>query len=154
VSSAVTVTTLLVEDDQHKLDKLSAFMREGFPRNEIRVARSYQNALKVIRDWRPVLVILDMSLPTYEDGGGRPRPFAGKELLHEVKRRSIPSIIIIVTQFESFGEGAEKKTLEQLRGELTKEYRGWYRGIVYYNPAEDGWRDALKKLIEKAEAIL
>jgi DNA-binding NarL/FixJ family response regulator len=141
------ITTLIVEDDQYKLEAIEHFLKTLPSSFLIRIARSYQSALKTIRDWHPELVLLDMSLPTYEGGGGRPRPFAGKELLHEIKRRKIGSNVVIVTQFDSFGEGSEQKTLEQLRAEVSNQYHQWYRGTVYYNPAESAWRDALSRII-------
>ena len=147
--AGIAVSTLIVEDDQHKLDNIVRFLREYSDMYEIRVARAFQSALKAIRDWKPALILLDMSLPTYEGGGGRPRPFAGTELLHEIRRRRIPSKVVVMTQFDSFGEGPERKTLDQLRTEISREYREWYRDTVYYNPAESAWRDSLLKIISR-----
>ncbi|QDT44618.1 hypothetical protein Pan241w_47310 [Gimesia alba] len=57
--------------------------------------------------------------------------------------------VIIVTQYETFGDSDDKKTLEQLKAELKHDFPSVYRDAVYYHPAQSDWKTALTKVIEK-----
>jgi hypothetical protein len=63
--------------------------------------------------------------------------------LREIQRRNLPSLVVIVTQFETFGEGEERLTLSQLSEELAKEFPRHYSGTIYYHPAQSDWRASL-----------
>jgi hypothetical protein len=95
-----------------------------------------------------------MTLPTYDvsasEKGGRIRPFGGREILNELVRRGIRTRAIVVTQFESFGEGRDALSLDQLRDQLATEYGGTYVATVFYHPAELVWKDQLETSITRA----
>jgi hypothetical protein len=67
-----------------------------------------------------------MTMPTYDvtpsERGGRTRVFGGREILRAIARRKLPARVIVVTQFESFGEGKQKKTLSELSQELRRDF--------------------------------
>nr|WP_128797651.1 response regulator [Corallococcus coralloides] len=138
---------LIIEDDFNKLQRISELVRERAPTAEVTERKSYQSGLKEALRAHPDLIVLDMSMPTYDisptEKGGRTRPYAGREILSELKRKKISSKVIIVTQFESFGEGAEALTLLQLNKQLQADHTGNYVSTVYYHPSETGWRDNL-----------
>lgn len=146
---------LIIEDDEHKLFRLRDFVAGELPYAEIREARAYRTGLGGLIQWSPDFVLLDMSMPTFEvtsiEKGGRSRPFGGREILHEMKRRRLLTKAIVVTQFDAFGSGDERQTLSQLRDELSKEYGPWYLGAVYYEPSETAWQRTLRRLLEKAQ---
>lgn len=146
---------LIIEDDHNKLDRLRGLVSQELTHAEVKEARAYQKGLRLLRDWRPDLLLLDMSMPTYEVGtgeqGGRPRSFGGRQILHEMRRRKIGARVIIVTQFDVFGDGPEQKTLSQLKLELATEFRGLYVGAVYYDPAASDWGDDLRRMLNKAK---
>jgi CheY-like chemotaxis protein len=135
---------VIVEDDVNKSSQLHEQVCQMFPSAQCEECRSYRSGLKRIVEERPSLVILDMSMPTFDvgpkDKGGRTRAFGGKDILEEMRRRRIVARVVVVTQFETFGEGAQKKTLNELQGELKAEFAELYVGTVYYHPAHSNWR--------------
>lgn len=145
---------LLVEDDDNKAARLEECLRELPNVGTIIRHRSYQSGLKALVQSPPPIAVLDMTMPTYdvspEEKGWRIRPYAGRDILDEVLRRQIRTRVIIVTQFESFGEGAEALTLEQLKSQLAADYPDHYVATVFYQASESGWRFALRKAVERA----
>jgi hypothetical protein len=146
---------LIVEDDLNKLHQLQQCLSAEYPQADIIQARSYQSGLKTALAVLPSFIVLDMTLPTYDvstnESGGRPRPFAGREILNEVARKLGHGKVIVVTQFETFGEGPQKKTLPELDTELRKAFPDLYIGAVYYHPAQSDWKTSLRKLAHLAE---
>jgi CheY-like chemotaxis protein len=144
---------LIVEDDQNKLRQLVNFIKEKYPNTELSEKRSYQSGLREISNVTYNLLILDMSMPTFEitpkESGGRPRAFAGKEVLSQMTRRHINVPVIIVTQFETFGDGENKKSLEELRNELEELRDPKYKGTIYYSAGQDSWKTELSSYIGK-----
>ncbi|HYE62943.1 MAG TPA: hypothetical protein VD997_13185 [Phycisphaerales bacterium] len=149
---------LVVEDDLPKLRQITDLVRAELGDAEIAQRRSYQSGLEQIVETVPDLVLLDMTMPTFDvqDGapGGRPRAYAGREILAEVVRMGIRTKVIIVTGFESFfapGEG--RITLPELKVLLEKQFAGTYIGTVYYSASEAGWRAELAGLIAKSRSL-
>lgn len=144
---------LIIEDDQNKIKHIIEFIKESIKSSEINKTFSYQSGLKEIVKGSYDLVVLDMSMPTFDitdsDGGGRPKPFAGREILRQMKRRGITIPVIIVTQFERFGELSSSITLPELKQELLEKFVGIYLGTVYYNPAIKGWKDEFSILLKQ-----
>jgi CheY-like chemotaxis protein len=145
---------LLVEDDDRKRHLISEFVSSTFPEMEISEALSYNSALRSIRYSGPDLILLDMSLTTFDPGpeevGGTPRPFAGRELLSQMERRHISIPTIVVTQYPRFGEGVDRLTLSELDEKLKAAYPDLYFGTVYYNESIEGWKEELALLMNRA----
>lgn len=145
---------LIIEDDLNKLRQLTAFVKHSMPEVEVRERRSYQSGLEAIFEDTPHLVLLDMSLPTFDmsptEAGWRTRPLGGLEVLSELQRMDVECLAIVVTQFETFGEGRDFITLEQLKRRLATEYAQLYVGVVAYQASESSWREALERLIQAA----
>jgi hypothetical protein len=76
---------------------------------------------------------------------------AGRDVIREMARKRRTARVVIVTQFESFGEGKDAVTLEQLKTELAARYPN-YAGTVFYQPAESSWQTALEEVISTIEA--
>lgn len=145
---------LIIEDDEDKLKILEEFINVEFPGYAIDTAKSYNSGLKAVIKGKGLydFLLLDMSMPNYditptEPSGGNPESFAGSELLAQMKLRGIRTPTIVVTMFDAFGDNSSKVSLEQLVDKLASQFRPTFRGSVYYNPAEDGWRASLKNLI-------
>lgn len=143
---------LLVEDDENKRGAIRAFLECTFPRCEVVDARSYQSGIRFLLAGRWDLVVLDMTLPTFDIGpgedGGRPQPFGGREILRQIHRRRSDACAVVVTQFDRFGEGAETKTLAQLDEELKQRYAASYLGAVFYDVTAEGWKEKLAEIID------
>jgi CheY-like chemotaxis protein len=142
---------LIVEDDENKRWQLDQLVHDCFSTAEIHYARSLQSGLRWMRKETAALILLDMTLPTFDIGpgetGGRTHAFGGREFLREMRRFKITTPVIVVTQFETFGSGGEVTTLTALDSELRRDYAGVYQGAVYYHAAVESWKEQLKKLI-------
>lgn len=144
---------LVAEDDPNKIRRVSELLAELRPGAEITQKRSYQSSLREALETRPDLIVLDMSMPNFDQSpnepGGRFRHYAGRDILKQIKRKAIPSRVVVLTQYESFGEGNEVTTLEELETQLENEFSGLYVGTVFYRPSETSWRDELTGLVER-----
>lgn len=144
---------LIVEDDENKSSQILQFMAERFPHATLRTARSLQSSIRQLLEKPPDLVLLDMTLPDYDTGpdepGGHLHPLGGSEFLSQMERfeRIIP--VIVVTQFETFGKGAQAMNVGALERLLQKEHPRVYRGLVYYHAAVQGWRQRLDLLVRE-----
>ncbi len=149
---------LLIEDDDDKRRTLDEFLRGLFKQPiEIDTAKSFSSGLrKAIKSSGDIdIVLMDMSMPNYdvsidEPTGGNPEPFAGRELLSQMQLRGITTPTIVVTMFDSFGDKGGKMSLEQLKGEMEKEFSPIYRGTVFYDSRQEGWKTALQALISSS----
>jgi CheY-like chemotaxis protein len=152
------VTVLIVEDDENKSRQLSEFIRKSLTDAVVTERRSYRSGLYHIVHSELSLILLDMSMPTFDvssqERGGRTRAYGGRDILDEMRRRKITTRVIVVTQFETFGEGADRTTLAELDSELKASFPGNYLGSVYYHPAQSNWQDDLRRIMGDNEAQL
>ncbi|WP_459477360.1 response regulator [Clostridium saccharoperbutylacetonicum] len=139
---------LIIEDDDNKSEQISQYINN---RNdcELVIKKSYLSGIKEIFNGNHDLILLDMSMPTYDitptEPGGRFRLFGGEDILREMKRKKIDGKAIVITQYDSFGDG--EITLEELDERLYKQFPLIYLGLVYYNASISNWSDNLNKLI-------
>lgn len=142
---------LIVEDDVNKRSQLDQLVYDCLPAAEIDHAQSLQSGLRWMRNHTAGLILLDMTLPTFDIGpgetGGRTHAFGGREFLREMRRFNVVTPVIVVTQFETFGSGSGATTLNALDAELRSDYAGVYQGAVYYHAAVESWKEQLKRLI-------
>ena len=144
---------LIVEDDQNKLQHLAGFIRHYNPSATIISKKSYHSGLKEAMIAIFDIIILDMSMPTYDiqfgESGGRPRPFGGRDLLMQIRRKGVGTPIIFVTQFETFGDGEDRTSFDQLRKQLHTLEGEKFTDLIYYNSAQDAWKQDLKIALDK-----
>lgn len=142
---------LLIEDDANKADQIAAMVAAEVPSAAFTIKRAFQSGLKEAIIERPDLILLDMTMPSYEVGprepGGRERRYAGREILRQLDRRSIDIPVIIITQYEQFEENGETITLEELTTELQRDYRHNFIAAVFYQAANTEWMSRLKTLL-------
>ncbi|HYH07228.1 MAG TPA: response regulator [Thermoanaerobaculia bacterium] len=137
---------LIVDDDDHKRLQIGGSVRAAMPTAVIVEARSYQSGLRALLAAAYDLVVLDMTMPSYdvttEDDGGRTQAYAGREILKQMDARGISAPVIVVTQFERFG-GADGLSLEELHVQLLRDHASSYKGAVFFDAASPLWRAAL-----------
>lgn len=142
---------LIIEDDEIKREQLFSFLTDKYKESNISSAKSLQSGLRAIISNKYDLIILDMSLPTYDiyfdEDGGRPQAYAGREILRQMDRREINMPVIVVTQFDIFGEGIDTLTRDELDKQLHESHHDNYKGMVYYNPTLENWKNSLLKLM-------
>jgi CheY-like chemotaxis protein len=145
---------LLVEDEDPKRSHVTSFIRECVDKVSITTARSVNSALDSLEDQIPDLLLLDMSLPTFDVGdgepGGRPQGFGGIEILRHMTYARIDCPTLVITGYEAFPREAGKPVdLTQLRQELEDEFPDVFRGVLHYNSALDEWKVDLKRLLDE-----
>jgi len=142
---------LLVEDEAPKRDQIAAFLAKLCPNADVQSAKSVRAAIAAMKREAPSLLILDMSLPTFDVGpyeaGGRPQGFGGVEVVRYLKLLNLEVPVIVVTAYEAFVRRGGDVDLKGLSEQLRKEYGPRFHGLVYYNSLYGSWRDELKTLL-------
>lgn len=144
---------LLIDDDPNKIRQLRGFLETLFPSATVEERRSFQSGLKAALLDKPDVLLLDMTMPTYDvagkETGGYERRYAGYEILRRLKRKRQTVPVIVVTQFERFGEGADLMTLAELSKKLVDEFGNQFVDAIFYQAADAQWRTDLQRAIEK-----
>jgi len=143
----------LVEDDENKRLRLLEFFKKNYPQMEIVVAYSLNSGVRLVRQELPDIVILDMTLPNFdqdaEESGGYMHQFGGREFLRQLDRFDIVIPVIVVTQFETFGKPPQVMGIMELDERLSREHPDQYRGAIYYNAAIHDWAAKLKNIVDQ-----
>lgn len=147
-----SIRILLVEDEAPKCDHIQDFLRGLAVEMVITVARSVNAALDNLEIETPDLLLLDMSLPTFDVGdreaGGRPQGFGGIEVLRHMSMAGIECPTIVITGYEVFPKEAGKTVdLSQISNELATEFPNMFKGILHYNSTYDEWKTALQQAL-------
>lgn len=142
---------LIVDDSEYKVEAMRSLLAECCATTEVIVARSFQGGLARLEEECPDLVLLDMTLPTSEreDGqlDGRDRLYGGKELLGEMDLIELDTSVILVSQFDHFGEPPHSVQLGTLTEQLKLQYPSLFVDSVYYSNVDSRWRERLRTLI-------
>jgi CheY-like chemotaxis protein len=143
---------LLVEDEDPKRRHIGDFLRQTVGAVVVEEARSVTSAIARLETTEFSLVILDMSLPTFDQSdiepGGRPQGFGGTEVIRHVALSEMVCPIVVVTGYEVFpkGEGAQMN-IDDLVQQLTSEFPSLVRGVLHYSSALEEWKVKLADLI-------
>lgn len=139
---------LLVEDEDPKRQHLLTFCDEVFEDVQVEQAASVRGAIDLLRLENVDLVLLDMSLPTFDiaakERGGRPQGAGGIEIIRflDMMDRVVP--IVVVTAYPAIQIDGRQQTLDEVDALLREEHPNLYRGLVYFNSVYGGWRQELE----------
>src|SRR5437870_2531438 len=115
---------LIIEDDENKRSEILSFLLRDMPQASVETAYSVHGGLGKLLDSSYDLVLLDMTMPTFditaEEAGGRPQAYGGRAILRQMDRRKITTPVVIVTQFDRFGDAEDALTLHELNSELAR----------------------------------
>ena len=142
---------LLVEDEAPKQERILSFLQDNWPFANVRTARSVRSAIQQLCTQRPDLILLDVSLPTFDVGpnetGGRPQNFGGVEVLRymDLYEQIVPTIV--VTAYEAFSKNGQAIDHRSLDNQLSQDHPNSYRGLIYYNSLFSEWRTILEEAI-------
>lgn len=143
----------IVEDDPLKAESLSVFMKAADATAKIDIFRSYHSGLSAIMERKPDLLILDMTLPTYDRSpatrAGRIRPLGGYELLRKVRLHDASVHAIVVTMLESFGDGDEEVSYDDMTKTCRSDFDGMFLGSVYFQLGTSNWQVELKSIYDQ-----
>lgn len=145
---------LLIEDDPNKQREIRDFLDDYFDSNcSIIERRSFQSGYQELLENQYELLLLDMSMPTFDieqgESGGRSRPYAGKDILMRLKSKKIILPVIVITQFVRFGERSNYITLNELEEELKNKFSANYLKTVYYQSTSNEWKKLLKEVLDE-----
>jgi|EndMetStandDraft_8_1072994.scaffolds.fasta_scaffold02016_5 CheY-like chemotaxis protein len=145
---------LVVEDDEYKATDLIKTVEATHTSLEIKKAASVTSALKFINEYAFDLVILDMSLPTFDisgpGGGGSPQGQGGVEVLRLAGRLKNKSSFVVVTQYPDIEIDGRETSLESAPIELARKFGVNVLGCLLYEFDDDSWRIPLQKIITAA----
>lgn len=141
---------LVVEDDGFKLALVLEFVRSLLPESNIRTATSYASARSEIAKSTDLL-ILDMSLPSFDvrpgEPGGEAQGLAGQRLLHLMSDFGYDVPTIILTQYSNHNDGTRRVDLNDLRTSLRRDFPDLVKGVIYYSSSSDEWRDEIRSVL-------
>jgi len=147
------MNVLLIEDEDTKMAPILSFLKSNFPFMVIHTARSVKSGIDAIRTELPELLLLDMSLPTFDisasEAGGRPQGSGGHEIMRYVDMMEMSTSIIVITAYEAFSrKGGRQVDLSLLSEELKEDFPETYKGIVHFNPMLGDWTKDLEILLK------
>lgn len=136
---------LIVEDDGYKEEQIVNYLKAL--NNNINISRkhSLNSSLFDIMSHTYDLILLDMSIPTFDTNEPELfKPYGGLMFLDELKRIKSEMPVVIITQFSKFGEGKNEITLEQIKEKCSQKYAN-YKDTIYFRDIK--WKEYLKKYI-------
>lgn len=146
-----SMKVLIVENDSNKSYQVECFLNNHLliPLQDIDTKRSFQSGLEAILSNKYKLLILDMSIPTFDitemDDGGETLDRGGEIILQEMERENIKANALILTQYEDFGD----VSLLEIDNTLKEEFPDFYLGCIYYNTSQDNWKNELESIINR-----
>ena len=144
---------LLVEDESPKAGHIKNCLEELRPRCEVRWVRSVRTAIEKLEEGGWQLLILDMSLPTFDivkgESGGRPQGFGGIELMREMELSEVEVPVIVITGYEAFTKSGGEIGLGAIARELSDEFPEFFKGILHFNSAYGDWKLKLEELLNR-----
>lgn len=144
---------LLIEDDDPKREHILKYLHEKYPNADVAIAKSVKSGVSLLKDNPPQIVLLDMSLPTFDvsvtESGGRPQGFGGREIMRYMDRFGISVPTVVITGYEAF-VSAENRDIDlvSLGNELAKEHPANYIGLIYYNSIVGLWKEQLDFILD------
>jgi CheY-like chemotaxis protein len=149
---------LIVEDEEPKFEHIKKHLEKLLTNISLVHVRSVTSATDYLEDETPDLMILDMSLPTFdiseEESGGRPQGFGGIEVLREMAIEKWRCSTIVITGYSAFPrDGENRVTLDELSKELMTEFPNILKGVLHFNSSFSEWQVELKNIISQ-EGVL
>ena len=136
---------LIVEDDAYKEEQIVNYLKSL--NNNISITRehSLNSALFNIMRNMYEIILLDMSIPTFDTNEPEHfKPYGGLMFLDELKRIKSEIPVVIITQFSKFGEGKNEITFDQIKEKCSQKYAN-YKDTIYFK--DNRWKEYLKGYI-------
>lgn len=141
---------LIIEDNQLKRDKIIGFLNDSFPEFHVTYSASFNAGLSLSLENQYDLIILDMSLPTFDktenNRGGRFRVFGGREIAQRLNKYGKLNKFLVLTGYKDFIEDTEKMTLEQVSDQM-HALNNSFLGVILYESSSSKWKHELYEAI-------
>lgn len=139
---------LLIEDDKYKREDLRTYIHQEFPDVWVDEVKSYKTGVLKVLDGTYDLLLVDMTIPTYENdsfpSGGGSLKNGGELIINEVYDEGKNVKFAVVTQYETF----DGETLEVIEQRLHRLCNNNYLGCVKYCSYKEDWKNPLHKIIK------
>ncbi len=147
------IKILIVDDDDLKISNINDVLKDIKADVKTVVEKSLNYGLRRIRSEFFNIILLDMSMPTFSIIDSQNfDSYGGKTFLREMKRKKIDIPVIVVTQYDIFGEGISQKTAEKLDEEFKTMFSN-YEGMVRYSSIQNEWKTEMLKLLNNFQII-
>ncbi|WP_157974643.1 hypothetical protein [Lewinella sp. IMCC34183] len=144
---------LLIEDDQKKSHDIVEYLCLTIAEIDVVVKESYQSGIRELIAHNYDLLLLDMSIPTWDksinEPGGNFEKFGGIKILKECARRSCLVNTLLITMFSDFGDGDSSINLAAIDTSLKESYPDYYQGVIYYSSRDENWKLNLDKFFHQ-----
>jgi len=145
---------LIADDENPKLDSITEFVASALPEVFVTTSRSVRSTLDQLQANTFDLLVLDMSLPTFDvapgEKGGRAQNLGGEEVLRYMEFYGCECPVIIVTQFDHFFENGGHVGLDHVAARLRVEHPGTFRRVIHYaGSTSSGWRQEVLQELQK-----
>lgn len=143
---------IIIEDDLFKSEEIKRFLVDKYSHCFIDHAESVTSGMNLLKsNTKDSIVLLDMSLPTYDQSkgsdAGRPQGFGGIELMRFMEVIEDQRKIVVVTQFDTFTVDGECFSLKDLESDIVSEFPDNFLGIVQFDVVSDSWKQKLINII-------
>ncbi|MNS41254.1 DNA-binding transcriptional regulator BasR [compost metagenome] len=142
---------LLIEDDKFKQELVEQALRAAGVTIDLKVGRSVQQAVHLVRSGSYDLIILDVALPSHESrpGGAQPisQPSGGLEVLLELAYEERGDRVVIVTQYPEIEYDGVMYPLINFKDQIIKTVEANIVGVILFNPQEKYWHEEIGRLI-------
>ena len=145
---------LIIEDDEYKKEKIVHCLKEKYVNFECKHVQSVSSALNELELLdEETIVLLDMSLPTYDlnesNSGGRPQGFGGIEILRNMDYFELVNHVIVITQYETIMFDNRLLDANALKVELASEFPDNFYDLIQFNVTTDAWKGELLDRLDK-----
>lgn len=144
---------LIIEDDEHKIERLKTFAQKHLPEKEVFLATSLVTAIENINKYEFSLIFVDMGIPSHpiEAGSGSPVSLltGGIEVLLELSELQRTDPCIIITQYPDIEISGQFYPLSQATQQLYDKLECKVETCVHYIEDSSEWEEELKKAIQK-----
>lgn len=144
---------LLIEDEITKEQDVLDFLREWNLTSDVTVKHSITSGIAEIRERQYDYILLDMSLPIYDNDDvayledNEFETFGGNYVLDELDRIEYTVNVIVITAFDILGEGSKQIELTQVEKGLREDYPDIFKGAVFYDASSVEWKEKLKEYL-------
>ncbi|KAB7687912.1 response regulator [Plesiomonas shigelloides] len=144
---------LLADDSPEKTTYIKEALDKNISYESLDITKSYKSTMLAIKNNVYDLLILDMSMPTFESQNDKtvltPRPLAGKDVLSKLHYRNVKIPVIVLTQFDVFGRLVDAIGLNDLTEDLSKSFPNNFKGCVFYDPQSSKWVTELMSILNE-----
>lgn len=141
---------LLIEDEITKEQDILKFLDELDTEVTVEVKHSITSGIAEIREKQFDYILLDMSLPIYDNDDiqylehNEFETFGGNYVLDELDRIEYDVRVIVITAFDILGEGKKRIELTQVEKGLYEDYPDVFLGTVFYDASSVEWKEKLR----------